>query len=403
MTSPLLHPFTPPAKDTSGFIHIVAGNGAVVTDKHGNDYIDAMAALWFANIGYGRREVIDAIADQLGKIHAYHCFDPFTNEVAQELAGRLAVLAPVDDGRVFLGSSGSEAVDTALKIARAAQIQAGHPERQIVISRTAGYHGTNYGGTSAQGIELNRIGFGDLLANHVVVPHDDLEALTTLFAQQGDQIAAVLTEPLQGAGGVLPPPPGYLQEIRRLCDKHGAYFICDEVICGFGRLGAWFGADHYGVRPDMITFAKGVTSGYIPLSGVIVGARVREPLESDPDWVLRTGYTYSGHHTACAAALACLDVTEEEDLLGAATRLGARMQAGLRSLVDDGLYAGLRGEGFVFALVTRPDQTPIETRNKLLEQGVIARPLADSLAICPPLVMTDEQVDRVVDALAAVG
>jgi len=399
----LIHPFSPPSKDGSAYLNIVSGSGAVVTDSQGNDYVDGMSSLWYANLGYGNEEVIDAITAQLRKIHAYHVFDPFTNDPAEALSARIAGIAPVDDGRVFLGQSGSEAVDTALKIARAAQIRAGHPEKRIIISRTAGYHGTNYGGTSAQGIQPNREGFGDLLSHHVVVPNDDIEHMAKVFAEHGNEVAAVLTEPLQGAGGVIPPPPGYLQAVRRLCDDHGAYYISDEVICGYGRLGSWFGADYYGVRPDMITFAKAVTSGYMPLSGVVVGSKVRQPLEADSDWILRHGYTYSGHQAACAAGLTCIDIIERDGLLDRATALGARLQSGLRSLVDDGLYAGLRGEGFVYALVTREDQTPSEVRNAALGEGVIVRPLADSLALCPPLVSTDAQIDKLVDALAAVG
>ncbi len=398
----LLHPFTPPAKK-GPWINIVSGNGAVISDDKGNDYIDAMASLWYCNVGYARREVIDAISAQLERIHAYHVFDPFENAPAEELARRVASLAPVDDARVYFGQSGSDAVDTALKIARAAQSLAGQPQKQLVISRSCGYHGTNYGGTSAQGIPANREGFGDLMENHLIVAHDDIEALASAFAQRGDEVAAVITEPLQGAGGVHPPPEGYLPAVRRLCDDHGAYLISDEVICGFGRLGTWFGAQHYGVRPDMITFAKAITSGYVPLGGVVVGSRVREPLESDPDWILRTGYTYSGHNTACVAGLACLDVTESDGLLARAVDLGARLGEGLRSLTSDGLYAGLRGDGFVFALVTREDQSPFDVRNRLLSEGVIARPLADSLALCPPLVIDEAQVDRIVDALAAVA
>ncbi len=404
MTTPaLIHPFSPPSKDGGAYLNLVSGEGAIVTDTDGNSYVDGMSSLWYANLGYGNEEVVAAISAQLKKIHAYHVFDPFTNDPAEQVADRIAGLAPIDNGRVFLGQSGSEAIDTALKIARAAQIRAGHPEKQLIISRTAGYHGTNYGGTSAQGIQPNREGFGDLLSHHVVVPNDDIEHMAKVFAERGNEVAAVLTEPLQGAGGVIPPPEGYLQAVRRMCDEHGAYFISDEVICGFGRLGEWFGADYYGVRPDMITFAKAVTSGYMPLSGVIVGSKVREPLEADADWILRHGYTYSGHNAACAAALACIDITEREGLLGRAKELGARLQSGLQSLVDDGLYAGLRGEGFVYALVTREDQTPADVRNAALGEGVIVRPLADSLAFCPPLVCTEAQIDKLVDALAVVG
>ena len=219
------------------------------------------------------------------------------------------------DSKVFFAQSGSEAVDTALKLARAAQAQAGHPEKTLVVSRTNGYHGTAYGGTSAQGFPEYREGWGELVPGHIHVPGDDVEALARVFAERGAEIAAVITEPVQGAGGIIPPPEGYLQAVRRLCDEHGALYISDEVICGFGRLGHWFGCQAFDIEPDIVTFAKAVTSGYVPLGGVIVGGKALGMLETNSVWKLAHGFTYSGHHLACAAALACIEVTEEEGLL----------------------------------------------------------------------------------------
>ncbi|MEM9711330.1 MAG: aminotransferase class III-fold pyridoxal phosphate-dependent enzyme [Actinomycetota bacterium] len=398
MSTRFLHPFTSTTR--TDFVDVVRGEGALVWDADGRDYVDAMSALWFANLGYGRREVVEAISDQAGRLHTYHCFDPFTNGPADDLADRIAGLAPVDDPRVFFTGSGSEAVDTAIKLARAAHHRAGRPHRQLVVSRSSGYHGTNLGGTSAQGLPLNQAGWGDLAPHFVSVPGDDVEAMSVLFAERGEQIAAVISEPVQGAGGVIPPVEGYWPALRRLCDDHGALLIADEVICGFGRLGSWFGVERFGVRPDLITFAKAVTSGYVPLGGVVVGASVRGPLEAEPDHLLRTGYTYSGHATACAAAMACIDVTESESLLARADELGERLRAGLATLVDDGLFAGLRGTGFLWALETHDDQVPAEVRDRALEGGVIVRPLPGAVAFCPPLVTTDEQLDRVVDTVA---
>ncbi|HET9541707.1 MAG TPA: aminotransferase class III-fold pyridoxal phosphate-dependent enzyme, partial [Acidimicrobiales bacterium] len=304
----LLHPFAKPSAPRDHFVTVVRGDGALVWDADGNEYVDGMASLWFANVGYGRAEVADAVAAQVRTLHAYHCFDPFTNGPADALAERLAALAPVDDPRIFLVSSGSEAVDSAMKLAKAAHIRAGRPERTLIVSRSAGYHGVTYGGTSAQGIPDNRAGFGELLPDVVNVAGDDIEAMAMLFAERGDEVAAVISEPVQGAGGVFPPPEGYLTQLRRLCDDHGAFLILDEVICAFGRLGRWFGAEHYEVRPDIITFAKGVTSGYVPLGGVVLGEPVHTALASDPTFILRHGHTYSGHATAAAAAMANLDV-----------------------------------------------------------------------------------------------
>jgi adenosylmethionine-8-amino-7-oxononanoate aminotransferase len=214
-------------------------------------------------------------------------------------------------------------------------------------------------------------------------------------------VAAVIAEPVQGAGGVWPPPEGYLQSLRRLCDQHGALLILDEVITGYGRLGTWFGADYYGVTPDIITFAKQVTSGYQPLGGVFVGRAVRDPLESDPTYVLKTGYTYSGHPTSCAAALANLAIIEREDLLGEAKRIGSRLGDGLRSIADDGLVDHVRGEQGVWAVGMNEGQDAVKVRDRMLELGVITRAIAShSNTFCPPLVITDSQIDRIIDALA---
>jgi putrescine aminotransferase len=400
VTGPFLHPFAAPARES--FISLVRGDGCLVYDADGNEYLDAMASLWYCAIGHGRAEMADTISRQVMELETYSCFDPFTNPRADELAELLVSLTPMPDARVFLCQSGSEAVDTAMKLARVGQVQAGHPERTVIISRERGYHGTNYGGTSAQGLPVNKVGWGELLPEVVQVDSDDIEGLASLMAERSGEVAAVLTEPVQGAAGVFPPAEGYLHALRRLCDQHGAYLIFDEVITGFGRLGRWFGAEHYGVTPDLTTFAKAVTSGYQPLGGVFVNGAVREALESDPGFKLTTGYTYSGHATACAAAMTNIDIIGREGLVERATKIGDRLGGGLRSLADDGLIAGVRGEGAMWAAAMHPDQDATVLRELALEQGVIVRPISThSLTFCPPLVITDEQVDRIVDVIAA--
>lgn len=399
MTGAFLHPFAAPARES--FISIERGDGAVVWDSDGNEYIDAMASLWYCAIGHGRTEMAEAIARQITTLEAYSCFDPFTNPKADELAERLVSLTPIPDARVFFCQSGSEAVDTAMKLARVAHVQAGHPERTLIVTRMRGYHGTNYGGTSAQGLPVNKVGWGELLPEVVQVESDDVEALAGLMADRGDEVAAVITEPVQGAGGVWPPEEGYLHAVRRLCDQHGAYLVFDEVITGFGRLGAWFAAQRFGVTPDITTFAKAVTSGYQPLGGVFVNGTVRAALESDPTFRLATGYTYSGHASACAAALTNLDIIEREDLLSGAARIGRRLGGGLQALADDGLIGGVRGDGGMWAAAMRPGQDAAAMRDRVLRHGVIVRPIGDhSITFCPPLVTTDEQLDRIVDAVA---
>jgi putrescine aminotransferase len=399
--SAFLHPFCRPTRQD--FIEIVRGEGAIVEDRNGKRYVDGLASLWYMNVGHGRREIIDAVAAQMREIAAYQCFEPFTNGPADRVAERVVDLAPMPDARVFFTSSGSEAVDSAIKLARIAHAQSGHPERNVVISRSRAYHGVTYGGLSAQGLPPNQEGFGPFVEGIVNLPADDLEAVATYMAEHGNEVAAVITEPLQGAGGVYPPPDGYLEGLRRLCDRHGAFLIFDEVICGFGRLGEWFGATYYSVTPDLLTFAKAITSGYVPLGGVIVGPGVRGPLERDDAFVLRHGHTYSGHPTACAAALANLDILANEALLERAPKIGERLGGGLRSLRDDGLLAEVRGEGGVWAAGLHEHHNANVLRDGLLERGVISRAIGTStLAYCPPLVIADEQIDTLVDTLADV-
>jgi putrescine---pyruvate transaminase len=399
MTGPLLHAFAKPSK--TDFISIVRGKGSLLWDANGRQYIDAIGSLWYCQVGHGRIEIAEAVAAQISTLETYSTFDPFTNQKADELAAKLQSISALPQSRVFLCGSGSEAVDTAMKLARVAQGQAGHPERTIIISRMRGYHGTNYGGTSAQGLPLNKQGFGQLLPEVVQVDSDNLEDLAKFMSDNSKKIAAVIVEPLQGAGGVWPPPPGYLEGARKLCDQHGAFLIFDEVISGFGRMGTWFAADHYGVTPDMLCFAKGVTSGYQPLGGVYVGAAVREALESDPSFFLRHGYTYSGHSSVCAAALANLAIIEREGLVERAKHVGARLSKGLGALATDGTIDHVRGDGAVWAAGLKPDQNSVTIRDRMIELGVIARAInTDTVAFCPPLVVTDEELDTMIDTFA---
>ncbi len=399
MTGPFLHPFAKPAAAASSFTTMVRGEGALVWDVDGRRYIDAMASLWHCNIGHGRAEVAEAVAVQIGALETYHCFDRFSNAPADELADRLVQLAPVANSRVFLTSGGSEAVDSAIKLARLAQALSGHPDRTMIVSRTPSYHGVAYGGMTLTGLPNNRAHFGPGMGGAVQVPKDDLDAVRAVFTKHPDRVAAVFAEPVIGAGGVYPPAEGYLAELRALCDEHGAYLVLDEVICGFGRLGAWSGGEHYGVHADLTTFAKGVTSGYIPLGGVLLAPSVHEPLSADPTTMLMHGYTYSGHATACAAALACLNITEREGLLQRATEIGKRLSEGLQGLSEDGLVAEVRGAGAMWAVQLHPGVDAVAVRDRVLDAGVIVRPIGSALAMCPPLVITDEDVDTVLSVL----
>jgi len=400
MPSRFLHSFAKPSSDA--FINIVRGDMARLWDDKGNAYIDAIGSLWYCQIGHGRTEMAEAIAAQVSTLETYSTFDPFTNPLAESVADKIASLSPLPNSRVFLCGSGSESIDTAMKLARTAQIQSGHPERSVIITRDRGYHGTNYGGTSAQGLPLNKVGYGQLLEGVIQVDADDIEAMARAVNENKGKLAAIIAEPVQGAGGVWPSTTDYLSQLRRLCDDNGAYLIFDEVITGFGRLGTWFGAQYYGVIPDMITFAKGVTSGYQPLGGVITGDAVNSALVSDPTFFLRTGYTYSGHATVCAAALKNLEIMERENLLQRATHVGALIENGLKALTADGTLTGYRGAGAIWAGKLPDGMDATVVRDKMISRGVIARAIPGVIAFCPPLVITDEEVSTILDVFASV-
>jgi adenosylmethionine-8-amino-7-oxononanoate aminotransferase len=398
----LIHPYSIVSRNENEFIRIVSGEGVKLTDDAGNEYIDGLASLWLCQIGHGNRTVIDAINAQLNQLATYNTFEPFSNGPAVELAEMVRARSQHPDGRVFLACSGSEAVDTALKFARRVHHLKGDTDRQIIVRRTAGYHGVNVGGTSVQGGAAYREGWGDLMPHVVEIPNDDVEPAAQLFAEHGERIAAVISEPIQGAGGVIPPPPGYFEGLRRLCTENGALLIFDEVICGFGRTGNWFAGQTFGVAPDMFTFAKGVTSGYIPLAGVLVSRDIADLLEADETKFMH-GYTYSGHPTACAAGVANIGVIESEGLVDRASEIGERMEEGFLALQGDGMIDSYRGLGGIWACDLGRDAT--EAKEAFLKRGVITRSIGNALAFCPPLIITDDEIgqlfDRLDDALRA--
>ena len=402
--SPHLHSFARPAAPPEEFLCIERAEGSTVWDSDGRAYIDAMASLWYCNVGHGRREIIDAVTEQLGRLDAFHTLDMFTNPPAELFSELVVERMPVPGARVLLTSSGSEAVDSAVKLARVRSSLAGEPGRQLVVGRRHAYHGVTYGGLSVQGLPANQEHFGPLLDHTRRIETegaDELADLEALFAERGHEVAAVITEPVQGAGGVRPPAPGFLERLRALCDAHGALLVFDEVITGFGRLGAWSAAEVFGVVPDLITFAKGCSSGYQPLGGVVVGRAVLDVIEADPDFVLRHGFTYSGHPAACAAGIANIDVLQHDALFDRVPNIARRLGGGLAGLVDDGVLAGHRGIGGMWAGLLPEGLAPVAVRAAMIGRGVIARPIgADVIAFCPPLVVTDAEIDRCLEALA---
>jgi putrescine---pyruvate transaminase len=398
------HPFAAMGSVRRGELVLSRAEDVWVWDEDGKRYLDGTAALWYANVGHGRAEIADAAAAQMKELAAYSAFGDFSNRPAMELAERLSDLAPGDGWRAFLASGGGDGVDTALKLARRYFAAIGEPDRLHVISRTSGYHGTHGWGTAVSGIPVNREGFGPMVKETSQVPHDSLEALEAAFEEQGGgaRVAAVIAEPVIGAGGLLPPLPGYLEGLQALCRKYGALFIADSVISGFGRLGTWFGVERFGLEPDMIVFAKGVTSGYLPLGGVMVNARVSEPFFEEGGPIFKHGATYAGHPTVCAAALANLDILEREHLLDRSRELEGPLFEGLQSLVDHPLVAEARGGIGLLGAIDLVDASKVQdVFLGARERGVIVRPLAKGLAVSPPLTITQEHIDEIVATLRA--
>jgi putrescine aminotransferase len=404
----LWHPFADMHAVRGDELVIARGEGVHVWDEDGNRYLDGTASLWCVNVGHGRAEIADAAARQLRTLASYSAFGAFANRPALELAERLCALAPQDDARVFLGSGGGDAIDTAAKLARRYFAAVGQPDRVHLIGRSQGYHGTHGLGTSGGGIAANREGMGPLDPHTSQVPHDSLEALEAEFERVGAQrVAAVFVEPVMGAGGVHQPRPGYVEGVAALCERAGALLVLDVVIAAFGRLGSWFAADRFGVRPDLLCFAKGVTSGYLPLGGVLASGRVAEPFWERGGTLFRHGPTYSAHPTCCAAAMANLDILEREELLVRGRELEDEIAAALRPLAGHDLAGEVRaGIGALGAVAIEPDalrerpDLPARVFAHARDRGVLVRPLGDAVAISPPLVITREQVG---EAAAAIG
>ena len=397
MTSALLHPFSKPSSDN--FRTLVRSEGVRVWDDEGNEYIDGLGSLWYCQVGHNRAELVQAITNQLQTLSSYHTFAPMGSQISDQAAERIRSVSPFPDGRVFLCSSGSESVDSAIKIMRKVAILRGEPERQIILRRGRGYHGVNVGGTTLQGIPANREGWGDLLPKVLEIDPTNIESAASIFKEHGQNIAGVVTEAVQGAGGVFPPPDGFLEGLRRLCDDNGSLLVFDEVITGFGRTGNWFASDTYNVKPDLITFAKGVTSGYQPMGGVLVSRAICDLFEQDPDFVFMHGYTYSGHPAACAAAIANIDLIEKEGLVERAKHIGKRISQGLEALKSDGLLSEVRGVGAIWAgqIEGATTEQGLAVRDKMTEKGVICRAINGALAFCPPLIIEDQDIDHMID------
>jgi putrescine aminotransferase len=405
--SRLWHPFADMGHVRDHELVIERGEDVWVFDTDGRRYLDATASLWYANVGHGRREIAEAAHAQMQKLEAYSAFGEFSNPPARQLADTLCDLAPMP-AKVFLVSGGGDAIDTAAKLARRYWAAVDQPDRTLLISRTHGYHGTHGFGTALAGIPANRTGFGDQVET-VQVPHDSLEAAEQAIEQHGpERVAAVFVEPVIGAGGVYPPMPGYMEGMAALCQRTGVLLIVDSVICGFGRLGSWFGIERWGIAPDMITFAKGVTSGYLPLGGVMVHDRVAEPFWSAPGGpVLRHGPTYAAHATCCAAALANIALLGD-GLLERGAELEQPLHDTAAAFAGHPAVSEIRGGTGFLAAVELSEETmdrhPDAVNRVVIgarNQGVLVRPLGRAIALSPPLTATQEHLDLIRDGIEA--
>jgi putrescine---pyruvate transaminase len=391
------HPFADMAAvQAAGEVSIVRGEGVYVWDADGNRYLDASASLWYCNVGHGRAEIADAVAAQLRRLEAYSTFGDLTNPPTSELADRVAGFAPVPDSRVFLTSGGSDSIDTATKIVRRYWYLAGQPERTVLIRRQRAYHGMHTAGTSLAGIPANLEGYGSLLLDVVEVPWADPEGLREAIERVGaDRVAAFFCEPVLGAGGVYPPPDGYLEAVRQVCRDHDVLFVADEVITGFGRCGAWFASGRWELEPDLVTCAKGITSGYLPLGAVVAAPSVWGPFWAEGAGMFRHGYTYSGHAAASAAALANLDIIEREGLLTRAMQLEGELTTALAPLAAHPIVSEVRsGAGVLAGVQIDPEVTASDPgfMGRVVpacrKQGIMTRALASgAIQVSPPLVL----------------
>ncbi|MFG1330985.1 aspartate aminotransferase family protein [Xanthobacter autotrophicus] len=422
-----LHPFSDTkALNAEGVRVITRAEGVYVFDSEGNRILDGMSGLWCSQVGHGRRAIVDAIASQLHQLDYYNTFFKTTHPGAAELAAAISEVAPAHMNHVFFTSGGSEAVDTVLRMVRHYWAALGKPEKSIFISRRNGYHGSTLGGASlggmkpmhaqgglpipgiihvaqpywwAEGGEMGREEFGLYAAREVARAIDEAGP---------ENVAAFIGEPIQGAGGVIIPPANYWPEVEKICRERDVLLVCDEVICGFGRTGRWFGADFMGVKPDLITFAKGITSGYFPLGGVIVGDKVAEGfIEHGGDF--NHGFTYSGHPGGCAAALANLKIMHEEKLVERVrTDIGPYLQERWLKLAEHPLVGEARMVGLIGALELTPEKASraafaaeegtvgLICRDFSFREGLVMRAVRDGMILAPPFTLSHEEADELV-------
>jgi putrescine aminotransferase len=430
-----------PLQDQQQPIVFMRGQGAILTDSDGNDYIDGLSCLWNVNVGHGRRELAEAAAAQMEKLAFVTSYAGATNEPAVALATRLVELAYPNMRAVYFTTGGAESNESAFKTARFYWKTYGRPDKVKFISRVHGYHGLTMAAASATGIAAYHKMFAPLMPGFAQVPPPHpyrwadyggtdggtnggdvgLEAAAAveraILREGPETVAAVIAEPVMGAGGVIVPPASYFPALREICDRHDVLLIADEIITGFCRTGTWFALEHWGVQPDIVSFAKGVTSAYLPLGGIMLSEQVHAAIqEAPPDLKYMHAATYSGHPTCCAVALRNIDIMEREGLAERAASTGRRLLAGLETLREHAAVGDVRGLGMmcgVELVENRATRAPaIGLGNKVAaearKRGLFIRnrggaggayPIGDTLCIAPPLITSDEEVDRLVDIL----
>ena len=381
------------------------GRGATLWDVDGKEYVDGTCGLWQCAVGHGREELARVASEQMATLEFYASFWNFANEPSIRLAARLAELSPPGLDRVFFTNGGSEGTETAIKLARLAWHAQGKPERNIILSRKAAYHGVGSASLAATGIPPLKEGFGPLAPGfvHLSTPtlrSDANELVAELRAaideHGADRIAAFIGEPVMGVGGMIPPPEGYWPQVQDVLREHGILLVLDEVVTAYGRTGHWFGAQKYGLDADLIVTAKALTSGYVPMGAVLVHDRVVELLEGTQ---FRHGFTYNGHPVGAAVALANLEIIEREGLLERAARVGARMLERLKPVEELDCVAETRGVGLMLGVELAGERDAAPLAAGALAQGVVVRASGQKIVMSPPFVIEDEQADRVIDVL----
>jgi adenosylmethionine-8-amino-7-oxononanoate aminotransferase len=383
----------------------VRGDGARLWDADGNEYVDGTCGLWQCAVGHGRVELAEAAAAQMRELEFYASFWNFANEPSIRLAARIAQLAPAGLEHVFFTNGGSEGVETAIKLVRLAWHAQGRPDRNVVLSRKSAYHGVGSASLAATGIAPLKEGFGPLAPGfvHLSTPTssttvDELvaELEQTIETIGPERIAAMIGEPVLGVGGMIPPPEGYWPRVQEVLRAHGILLVVDEIVTAYGRTGHWFASERYGLDPDAIVTAKALTSGYVPMGAVLVHDRLVGMLEGTQ---FRHGFTYNGHPVGAAVALANLAIIEREDLLGRAVEIGARMLDRLQPAQELDAVAEVRGVGAMLGVELAADRDSGPVARAALGKGVVVRASGQKIVMSPPLVISEEDADRIVDVL----